>query len=95
MEVLMASELDERGLIKLPKETTEKVFDPTKHSLGNGVTVFTPEEIKTITYWKTFDITPAGKYFIYETIWNNAGRILWTIFAAAIGAAIALIVNNI
>ena len=74
VEVQMVGELYKRGLILLPSEKKgEKVFNPLEVSAGPGIIVTRGGHRAAVSYWKMFDITPAGKYVVIETLFEMAG----------------------
>ena len=47
-----------------------------------------------ISYWKMFDLTPAGKYVVIETILQLAGSTAKTFVIALVGAAAAILLHG-
>ena len=92
IETQMVGQLYERGLIMLPEMDGEKVFDPLAHSPLPGVTVRTAGTEFRIGYWKRFELTPSGKYLLREMLVSGLGTVGWTVFVAAVSAAVALFV---
>lgn len=95
VEVQMVGELYKRGLILLPSEKKgEKVFNPLEVSAGPGITVTRAGTEQRISYWKMFDLTPAGKYVVIETILQLAGSTAKTFVIALVGAAAAILLHG-
>lgn len=95
IEVQMAGELYKRGLILLPSEKKgEKVFNPLTVSAAPGVSILRSGTEQRITYWKMFDLTPAGKYVIVETLFQLAGSTAKTFVIALVGAAAAILLHG-
>lgn len=95
IEVQMTGELYKRGLILLPSEKKgEKVFNPLSVSAGPGISIMRAGTEQRISYWKMFDLTPAGKYVVIETILQLAGSTAKTFVIALVGAAAAILLHG-
>ena len=95
IEVQMTGELYKRGLILLPsKKKGEKVFNPLSVSAGPGISIMRAGTEQRISYWKMFDLTPAGKYVVIETILQLAGSTAKTFVIALVGAAAAILLHG-
>lgn len=92
IETQMVSELLRRGLILLPDEEREKVFNPLTYTDESGATKHRSGTQTNIPYFPAFDITPAGKYLLREMLFSGIGSIGWAVFVAAVSAATALFV---
>ena len=91
IEVQMAKQLFERGLILLPDaKKGEKVFNQLVREIAPGVTARRLGTESRIRYWGFFDLTPAGNYALRESLVQALLSGIGTFAVALIGGVAAL-----
>mgnify|MGYP000562119499 CR=1 FL=1 len=92
IETQMVKQLYDRNLVMLTEMDGKKIFDPCTYSPSSGMTISTAGDEWVVSYWKQFNITPAGKYLLREMFLRGISTVGWTMFVAAVSAIVALFV---
>lgn len=93
IEVQMLRQLSTRGLVNLSSTTAEKVYDPHVISPKPGMYVHRAGTETRVTFPTMFDVTPAGKYVILETLAGATGLVVWTFVSAFLGGLVSNVVG--
>ena len=98
LEAHMVKELHRYGLIAIPDKTVEKVFNPLTYSPEPGTFITrdgSDDPEISIPYVKHFVVTPAGHYFLRESVCQFLGGMAWTIAVAVVSGYIGACIGQI